>query len=51
MGKIKASQILVKNAKLDAVKLEPAVAEALIISIKKKQSDLREIKSSGPGKT
>jgi len=44
MGKIKASQILVKNAKLEDLKLEPLVAEELIISIRKKQSDLKKLK-------
>jgi hypothetical protein len=44
MGKIKASQILVKNAKLGDVRLVRSVAEDLIISVRKKQSDLQKLK-------
>jgi hypothetical protein len=44
MGKIKASQILVKDAKLKAIKLDENFAKELIISTRKKQSEVLKLK-------
>lgn len=44
MSKVTASQILVKNERLEVVKLKASFVNELIISTKKKQSDVRKLK-------
>ena len=44
MSRVTASQILVKNERLEVVKLKASFVNELIISTKKKQSDVRKLK-------
>lgn len=44
MGKIKASQILVRNARIEVIKLKPSDVREMIESTRKKQDDLRKLK-------
>lgn len=44
MRKIKASQILVKNAKLEVAKLKASAVDELISATKKRQRELMRLK-------